>query len=130
MTKALSNRLKGALTLFAALLLALTVAGPLAGVARAQVTAENVAERIAAAKTAADHEALAAYFRQQAAAQADKVKLHEDMLARYKKVGGKPYETMITHCQTLLGNYRQAQKEYEALAEEHAKMAKEASGQD
>lgn len=62
------------------------------------ITDANVTDAIAAAKTPQDHQAIAAYFRAQAAAAGEKVKLHEAMLASWEKtVSGKGLEHMRTH---------------------------------
>lgn len=92
------------------------------------VTDGNVAERIAGAQTAADHEALAAYFRAQAAAAGEKVKLHQAMLASVTaKWAGKNSASWERHCRSLIRMYTDAQKEAEGLAAEHDAMAKAAS---
>lgn len=96
--------------------------GLLAPIAKAEViTKENVAKRIAEAKTAADHEALASYFRAQAAEAAAMLKIHQNMKTWYGPVEKFPYDStwMINHCQNLVRTYRLAQEEYESLAEAH-----------
>ena len=103
--------------------LALAFALPRVSIA-ADVTSDNVNERIASAKTAADHEAIAAYFRGEAAEQAERVKLHEGMLANYEKAGGKSYANIISHCKAMLAESRKLEKDYSAMADLHAKMAK------
>ena len=96
-------------------------------VSAAEVTDANVAEAIAAAKAPQDHEAIAAYFRAQAAAQGEKVKLHEAMLKSWEKtVSGKSLEHMRKHCENLIASFRKMEKEYAAMAEMHADMAKSA----
>lgn len=94
----------------------------------APVTDDNVAERIAQAKTSADHEAIAEYYKAQAAVAAAKVKEHEAMLASYKNVAGTSLEIMRNHCKGLIQSYGQEQREYEALAKEHEKLAQAAGG--
>lgn len=85
------------------------------------VTDANVAEAIAAAKTPQDHEALAAYFRAQAAAQGEKVKLHEAMLKSWDKiVSGNSLVHMRQHCNDLIASSRKMQKAHEAMAEMQA----------
>lgn len=90
----------------------------------AEITDGNVAEHIASAKTGADHQAIAGYYRTEAAAEGERVKLHEAMLASYKQGGGKPYQNMIDHCNTLLGQSRKLQKDYATMAEMHETLAK------
>jgi hypothetical protein len=107
---------------------ALTLAQAPAVSAADAVTDENVAERVASAQTAADHEALAAYFRAQAAAAGEKVKLHQNMLSSSaKKVAGKSWVSWEMHCQSLIRSYKNAQKEAEQLAADHERLAKEAA---
>jgi hypothetical protein len=116
----------GLLTAFAFLALG-TIS---ATVARADdVTDANVADRIAAAKTAQDHDAIAAFFRKEAAATGEKIKTHEAMIASWSKsIGGKSLEYMRRHCQDIITSLKKEQKDYEGLAAEHEKLAKEAGG--
>ncbi len=100
-------------------------AHPLLGSAQESVTDDNVTERIATAKTAADHAALASYFRARAEDSAARAKKHEAMLASYKKLDGRPYEIWKTHCESLIASFRASQKDYEKLAAEHQKLAGE-----
>jgi hypothetical protein len=95
-------------------------------VAADAVTDDTVAERIASAKTAADHEAIAAYYRAQAAEKAKQVKHHEAMLKSYDNVAGVSKELMRNHCKTLINSYRQEQRAFDALAAEEEKLAKAA----
>jgi hypothetical protein len=94
-----------------------------------EVTESNVADRIAAAKTAQDHDAVAKFFRSEATAAGEKVKLHEAMLGSWtKSVAGKSLEQMRRHCQDIIAASKKVQKDYEALANEHEKLAKHAGG--
>jgi hypothetical protein len=102
----------------------LTLAPPSAR-AGEPITADTVAQRVAAAKTAQDHEELAAYFRSQAAARAEDVKRHEAMLKSYDWGWGVTKEVMRNHCQSLIASDRKAQQAFEALAQEHEKLVKE-----
>jgi len=88
------------------------------------VTDANVAEKSVSASTAADHQALAAYFRDKAAEESKKVAMHEDMLARMKG-HGKPAKNFIPHCNSLIHSARQSQEAYENLAKLHLEIAKE-----
>jgi hypothetical protein len=90
------------------------------------VTDANVAELTATAKTAADHEALAAYYQAKAAEAAEKVEFHEAMLRSVRKAGSKQYSAMRPHCRTLIRSSRAAQESYEDLAEIETQLAKEA----
>lgn len=93
------------------------------------VTEANVAQRVQAAKTAADHEALAAYFQAQSAAAAQKVKDHEAMLASFNQIGGRPSQVWKTHCESLIKSFRTAAKDYQMLAQEQSTLAKDMGGQ-
>ena len=115
----------GAVLLFFVLIATWSV--PVAGAA--EITDENVAEYIGTAKTAADHQALATFFRAKAAEEGQRVKRHEKMLAHYKQGGGKPYIHMIGHCEDIIKTARQLQKDYEMLAAAHEESAKVAAGQ-
>jgi len=107
-------------------LLALTfVALPGSTSAGGGVTDANVAERSASASTAADHQALAEYFRGKATEESKRVAMHEDMLARMKG-HGKPAKNLIPHCNSLIHSARQSQEAYENLAKLHSEMAKKA----
>jgi hypothetical protein len=109
---------------FAAVAFSLVLA---TGAGAAPITADNVNEHIAAAKTAADHEAIASYFRGLAAEQGDRVKRHEAMLASYKKVGGKPYVNVIPHCEAIIAKSRELQQDYLEMAKLHDELAKGAA---
>ena len=125
----MTSHLKSTLTVIAvcvAFAFALTLAPALASAG--DITAANVGERIASAKTPAEHQAIADYFSSEAAAEGERVKLHESMLEGYKKAGGKPYQNMIAHSQAMLGESRKLRKDYAAMADLHAKMAKTAKG--
>lgn len=89
------------------------------------VTDQNVAERAASAKTAADHEALAAYYKAAAAAAAAKVKSHEEMLEATQKAG-RTAPSWKTHCRNWIAAYTKAENEAQSLAAEHERLAKEA----
>ena len=83
---------------------------------------------ISSAKTAADHEAIAAeYDRRATAAKTDSAE-HVEMGAAYKKQGGYLIEKqhIETHCDTLANLYEKVAKENEVLAKAHREMAKEA----
>ena len=89
------------------------------------ITDDNVAERVASAQTAADHEALAAYFDAQSAAAATKVKMHEKMMTGSAMVG-KGAATWDMHCKSLLRSYKQAQADAKALADVQRSLAAQA----
>jgi hypothetical protein len=91
------------------------------------VTDADVAEKIAQAKTKADYEALAVYFRDKAGEAATKVAFHEKMLASAVKwESGKQQSYHHTHCRTLIRSARDSQGAYEDLATEYSRLAREA----
>ena len=113
---------------FAALAFLALSTVPVAATAQ-EVTEQNVAERIATMKTKQDHEAIAAFFKAQAAKAGEEVKTHEAMLASWKKsIMGHSLVTMTQHCEGLIASYKKLQKDYEAMAAEHLKMAQAAAG--
>ena len=84
--------------------------------------------QIAAAKTPAEHEAIAKAYDADAAAADAKAKEHEEMAKAYRSAGGPKMETnsMVHHCDGLVKEYKAAAADYRALAAEHRKMAAEA----
>ena len=108
--------------------LALMAMSSLATIAVADdVTEQNVAEKVATAKTPQDHEAIAAYFKAQAAAAGEKVKEHEAMLASWTKTtAGKGLTVMKQHCEGVIASFKKIEKDDDAMAKEHEKMAKSA----
>jgi hypothetical protein len=108
--------------LFAALATALTLFVAVPGSATADVTEAQ----IAAAKTPADHEAIAKAYDEEAAAAEAKAQAHEGMARIYRAGGGAPKASptaMVRHCDRLMKSYSAAAVEYRALAAEHRKMA-------
>lgn len=79
---------------------------------------------ISAAKTQADHEAIAAAYDAEAVVAEKKAKLHEAMLRSYQTPGTKPYmAVMVTHCKALTKQYTEAAKLNRDMATEHRKIA-------
>jgi len=108
--------------LFAAMAAALTLFLAVPGPATADVTEAQ----IAAAKTPADHEAIAQAYDAEAAAADAKSKAHEGMARTYRAGGGAPKASsaaMTGHCDRLMKSYSSAAAEYRALAAEHRKLA-------
>ena len=108
--------------LFAAMAAALTLLLAVPGSATADVTEAQ----IAAAKTPADHEAIAKAYDAEATAAEAKAKAHEGMARTYRTGGGTPKASptvMVGHCDRLMKTYSAAAVEYRALAAEHRKLA-------
>lgn len=90
----------------------------------AEVTDQDLVEKVAAAQTSADHLEIATYYRGLADASAAKVKLHQRM--RTTMSTGKGGATWHGHCASLIQAYKNAEKEAQAMAQEHEALAKSA----
>lgn len=89
------------------------------------VTDYNLNSSIAAATTAADHEAIAAYYRSEASEALAQAEAHKAMENTYQKWGtGKEQMQHQFHCKDLISSFENVAKNYETLAKEHAEMAK------
>ena len=88
--------------LLAAVLLLLAAAGlptMRAGAQQAVVTDDNLDQMITSAKTPADHEAIAAFYEQQAADAKKKAELHRNTADTYRKLKiSKPVGRLGTLC--------------------------------
>lgn len=83
------------------------------------------AARIEAARTPADHEAIARAYDEEAASLDRKAEAHVAMAKVYRG-GGAPKAhspSMTSHCERLVAQYRGAAKEARALAVEHRATA-------
>ena len=82
-------------------------------------------EQIAAAKTPADHEAIAVAYDQEADKLEAKAKEHEAMAEAYSKRGPTKSRSssMHAHCAKLAKQYSEAAAENRSLAKEHRSMA-------
>jgi hypothetical protein len=112
-----------------AALLILFVAVPAAVAVAETVTDANVAELTETAKTAADHEALAAYYREEAKEALAQVEFHQKMARSGSRPapGKQAFDSMKPHCERLVRSYQDAAESYEALAKLHEQLAKQAS---
>jgi len=103
------------------LLTALLIASTSAAARAGEITDENVDAAIAAAKTPADHEALAAFFTKKAEAALASAQAHTRMTTSYT---GKSRQSIVMHCRTLATSYRKQAQDYTALAKEEEHLAK------
>lgn len=93
------------------------------------VTARNLKQKIASAKTAAEHKAIAVYYRGEAASARAKVTEHQAMTEAYRKAGfGTVSKTpnapgTIEHCNHLVKTYQSLAESFEMMAKEHEAMA-------
>ena len=91
-------------------------------------TAETVTPaQIEAATTAAQHEAIAQSYEQEAAASEKQADSHAKMAQTYRLgIQKMPGGSMANHCKRLEKDYRDAAAEYRMLAKEHHQMAAKA----
>jgi hypothetical protein len=84
-------------------------------------------EMIEMAKTAADHDKLAAHYEQEAKAAKAKAQEHTEMAEAYRKAGGPLIEKLHfdQHCDALVKSYTSMADEFEALAKAERESAKE-----
>ena len=83
--------------------------------------------KISAAKTAADHEAIAACYDDLAKDAQTKADEHKKMAKAYSMsgIGNQATKTHFhQHCEALIRSYEAEAKEYDALAKVHHQMAK------
>jgi hypothetical protein len=89
----------------------------------------DILEKVRSAKTPADHEAIAEYYDEQAAAAKKSADLHRKMADSYKAggtsigKGGGPVP-LPQHCQQLAKMYDQEAAHYQAMADTHRELAK------
>lgn len=80
--------------------------------------------KIAAAKTPADHEAIAKAYEEEAASLEKLAERHKDLGQTYGQPGGKPWQAgQAKHCDSVASELAAAAKNERALAAEHRKMA-------
>jgi hypothetical protein len=85
--------------------------------------------KISAAKTGADHEAIAACYDDMAKDAQAKADEHKQMAKAYSMagIGNQATKTHFhQHCEALIRSYEAEAKEYTALAKAHRDMAKQA----
>ena len=86
----------------------------------------SIDKMIATAKTASDHEAIANYYKQQAAEARSKADMHKKMAEQYSMsgIGNQATKTHFhQHCEALIRSYQTEANEYDALAKAHQDMA-------
>lgn len=119
-------------TLFLAAILILGVAAAMpalrAGAQSTPITDDNLAQMTESAKTAADHQALAAYYQQEAAAAKKKAALHLNTADTYKKLKIAKPVGMVRMCKNVAAYWNKIAVEDENLAEAQTELAKQAGG--
>ena len=89
----------------------------------------SIDKMIATAKTASDHEAIANYYKQQAAEARSKADMHKKMAEQYSMsgIGNQSTKTHFhQHCEALVRSYQTQANEFDALAKAHQDMAAKA----
>jgi len=90
------------------------------------IAADDMSAKVAAAKSAADHQALAAEYDAHAKDATAKAEQHEKMAKSYQGLGKMGQYHATQHCANLSKSYRDQAKEFQALADAHRGAAKEA----
>jgi hypothetical protein len=91
------------------------------------VTDDNLDQRIAAAKTPADHEAVAGYYEQEATSAKGKADLHRRTAAGYRKMGIDKPSGMAKMCDGIAEMWDKIAADATDLAKSHHEMAKAAA---
>ena len=92
------------------------------------VAQSDLSARIATAKTAADHEAIAAEFEQEAKELEAKAALHADMAKQYgmDQYAHQRKPSLKKHCEDLSANLKQAAAQATEMAKLHHELAQQA----
>jgi hypothetical protein len=93
------------------------------------ITDDNLAEMTESAKTGADHQALAAYYQQEAALAKKKAALHRNTADTYKKLKIAKPVGMVRMCKEVAAYWDQVASADEKLAEAQTQLAQQAGGQ-
>jgi hypothetical protein len=109
----------------------LAVSGLLVGLlglpVRAGAEALEIEKMIATAKSAADHEAIAAHYEREASDARAKAEQHKTMEGEYRNAGGPAAkERLPDHCARLVKEYQAQAKTYAAMAQAHRDLARTA----
>jgi len=97
-----------------------------AGAQQTGVTWDNLNEKIADAKTPADHEAIAAFYKDQAAETRKKAELHKRTAETYRKMNVSKPVYMANMCDGIAAMWDKIAADYDKLAKSHEAMAKTA----
>jgi len=87
---------------------------------------QSLEQMVAAAKTPADHEAIAAYYEKEAQAAYQKHAEHKKLADFYNLTPALKSKstTLSSHCGDAAKKYEGIAKDYQALAKQHKEMAK------
>jgi hypothetical protein len=88
---------------------------------------DNIEQKIRDAKTAADHQVIAAYYEKEAHAAHAKYDQHLGMAKSYGTVPGlEDKAKAAAHCESIAKKYQEVAKEYEAMVAMHKTLAGQA----
>jgi len=112
-------------TITTTVLAAALTLGLASGAPRPATAAEKgMQQKVTAAKTAADHTALAAEYDELAKEAQAKAEEHRAMAAAYRKAGGAAAKAQLPeHCDGLVTVYEGAAKNYAEMARAHRELA-------
>jgi hypothetical protein len=94
----------------------------------AAVTDDNLVQSLANAKTAADQEAIAAYYDEEVADAKKKADLHRNAADTYQKLNIAKPVGMVNMCKGLVKDWDKVADQAKDLAKAHRAMAKAAGG--
>jgi hypothetical protein len=83
-----------------------------------------LARLAAEARTKADHNALADYFRQEAEESRERQKFHQELVVAYGRAEPPFNHPAYEHCQTIADSYGVAAENSDALAHIHEEFAR------
>lgn len=88
----------------------------------------DLMQRIEAARTRGDHQSLATYYDQQAAAARTSAAEHRKMGSSYagNYAGGRGGASMASHCNAIVSNQESIAAQYEGMAAAHRQLAEQA----
>ncbi len=103
--------------------LAVLIAAAVSGCSAAAPPKPNIEHMLANARTAADHDAIANYYEDEAADAVAKQQEHKALAVQY---GQNPrFPLMAGHCDSLAQEFKGVEEDESALAAEHRKIAVE-----
>jgi spermidine/putrescine-binding protein len=93
---------------------------------QAVVTDANLDQMITSAKTPADHDAIAAFYEQQAAEAKNKAEIHRKTAETYRRLKLPKPVDMAEMCDGIAAMWDKIAADYSKLADSHHEMAKKA----
>lgn len=91
------------------------------------LTAAGMAQRIEAARTPADHEAIASYYAKEAAAARSSAESHRKMARAYQgQIGQRGSGSAAAHCTAIVRSQEAIAADYDAMVTTHRDLARKA----